>query len=113
MDEHGAEPRGVTVSIRSVRWEQKSGEIVTAKGSRKTEKETRMAILSDKTALVTGGARGVEAHAGRRSHHHDRLVRGRAHDDARLGALRGHEGSRQDVYAGVVPRGGEPRHHGQ
>src|SRR5207253_2507134 len=61
MDEHGAEPRGVTVSIRSVRWEQKSGEIVTAKGSRKTEKETRMAILSDKTALVTGGSRGIGA----------------------------------------------------
>src|SRR2546421_7181371 len=61
MDEHGAEPRGVTVSIRSVRWEQKSGEIVTAKGSRKTEKETRMAILSDKTALVTGGSRGMGA----------------------------------------------------
>src|SRR5438046_10626487 len=61
MDEHGAEPRGVTVSIRSVRWEQKSGEIVTAKGSRKTEKETRMAILSDKTALVTGGSRGISA----------------------------------------------------
>src|SRR5213595_1098130 len=61
MDEHGAEPRGVTVSIRSVRWDQKSGEIVTAKGSRKTEKETRMAILSDKTALVTGGSRGIGA----------------------------------------------------
>src|SRR5438552_3272980 len=61
MDEHGAEPRGVTGSIRSVRWERKSGEIVTAKGSRKTEKETRMAILSDKTALVTGGSRGIGA----------------------------------------------------
>src|SRR5437879_13772810 len=61
MDEHGAEPRGVTVSIRSVRWKQKSDEIVTAKGSRKTEKETPMAILSDKTALVTGGSRGIGA----------------------------------------------------
>src|SRR5437879_652652 len=61
MDEHGAEPRGVTVSIRSFLMEQKSGEIVTAKCSRKTEKETRMAILIDKTALVTGGSRGIGA----------------------------------------------------
>ena len=28
--------------------------------------------------------------------------------DARLGALLGHQGSRQDVHSGVVQRGGEP-----
>ncbi len=39
-------------------------------------------------------------------------VRGRADDDARSGALLGHEGSRQDVYSGVVQRSGEPGHHG-
>ena len=30
-----------------------------------------------------------------------------------LGALRGHEGSRQDVHSGAVQRGREPGHHGQ
>ena len=30
-----------------------------------------------------------------------------------LGALLGHEGSRQDVYSGVVQRDREPGHHGQ
>ena len=32
---------------------------------------------------------------------------------ARPCALRGHKGSRQDVYPGTVQRGREPRHHGQ
>ena len=32
--------------------------------------------------------------------------------DARLGALLGHQGSRQDVHSRVVQRGGEPGHHG-
>ena len=39
--------------------------------------------------------------------------RGRACHDARLGALRGHEGSRQDVHSRVVQGGGEPGYHGQ
>jgi 3-oxoacyl-[acyl-carrier protein] reductase len=37
------------------------GEIVAAKASRKTEKEIPMATLTDKTALVTGGSRGIGA----------------------------------------------------
>jgi len=36
---------------------------------------------------------GAETHAGRRSHHHDRLVRGRASPGARACALLGHEGA--------------------
>ena len=39
--------------------------------------------------------------------------RRRACHDARLGALLGHEGSRQDVHSGVVQGGGDPGHHGQ
>ena len=34
----------------------------------------------------------LEAHEQRRPHHHDRLLRRRAHDDARPGGLRGHQG---------------------
>jgi len=30
-----------------------------------------------------------------------------------LGAIRGHEGSRQDVHSGAGPRDREPGHHGQ
>ena len=55
----------------------------------------------------------TEAHEERRPHHHDRLLRGRANDDARPGALFGNEGRREDVHTGIVARGGEPRHHGQ
>jgi Short-chain alcohol dehydrogenase of unknown specificity len=47
------------------------------------------------------------------SHHHDRLVRGRACPSARAGSLLGHEGSREDVHSGVVQRDREPRYHGQ
>jgi 3-oxoacyl-[acyl-carrier protein] reductase len=38
---------------------------------------------------------------------------GGAIDDARPGALLGHERRRQDVHAGSGPRGGWPRDHGQ
>ena len=33
--------------------------------------------------------------------------------DAWAGALLGHEGGREDVYPGALPRGRKPRHHGQ
>ena len=38
---------------------------------------------------------------------------GRARCCTRACALRGHEGSRQDVYPGIVQRGREPGHYGQ
>jgi len=41
-----------------------------------------------------------------RSHHHGRFGRGRACRCARACALRGHEGSRQDVYPGTLQRVG-------
>ena len=47
------------------------------------------------------------------SHHHDRFGSGRACRCARACALRGHEGSRQDVHSGAFQRGREPGHHGQ
>jgi 3-oxoacyl-[acyl-carrier protein] reductase len=47
-------------------------------------------------------AGSAEAHEERWSHHHDRLLRWRACHDPRLGALLGHEGSRQDVHSGIV-----------
>src|SRR6059036_607782 len=53
--------RGVTVSIRSVRWEQKSGEIVTAKGSKRNRRKTVTTKLEGKIALITGGSRGIGA----------------------------------------------------
>src|ERR1700681_617991 len=55
----------------------------------------------------------LKAHEERRSHHHDRFGRGRACRGARACALRGHEGSRQDVHSGAGPRDREPGHHGQ
>ena len=58
-------------------------------------------------------ASGAETHGGRRSHHHDRLERGRACVGARACALLGHEGGREDIYSGAVPRGREPRHYCQ
>jgi short chain dehydrogenase len=58
-------------------------------------------------------AGGAEAPPGRRSYHHDRLGRGRACIDARLGALRGNERGRQDLYTGVGQGGGKPGHYGQ
>ena len=48
--------------------------------------------------MKTGGAR-----------HHDRLVRGRAHDDAGPGFLFGHEGRGEDVHAGALAREVGPR----
>ena len=47
------------------------------------------------------------------SHHHDRFGGGRARRCARACALRGHEGSRQDVHSGIIQGGREPGHHGQ
>ena len=46
-------------------------------------------------------------------HHLDRFRRGRACRGARACALRGHEGSREDVHSGAGSRDREPRHHGQ
>ena len=43
----------------------------------------------------------------------DRLGRGRACRGARACALRGHEGSREDVHSGAGQRDREPGHHGQ
>jgi hypothetical protein len=58
-------------------------------------------------------ASGAETPAVRRSHHHDRLSRGRACFDARLGALRGNKGGREDFHTRFSQRGGKPRHYGQ
>src|ERR1700720_3715034 len=54
-----------------------------------------------------------ETPAGRGSHHHDRLSRGRACLDARLGALRGNKGGREDLHTRISQRGRKPRHYGQ
>jgi NAD(P)-dependent dehydrogenase (short-subunit alcohol dehydrogenase family) len=58
-------------------------------------------------------ASGAETPAGRGSHHHDRLSRGRACLDARLGALRGNKRGREDFHTRVSQRGRKPRHYGQ
>ena len=46
-------------------------------------------------------------------HHHGRFGRERACRYARACALRGHEGSRQDVYPGAIQGGREPGHYSQ
>ena len=46
---------------------------------------------------------GAEAHEGWWPHHHGRFGVGERAVDARTGALRGHEGRRQDVHAGACP----------
>jgi NAD(P)-dependent dehydrogenase (short-subunit alcohol dehydrogenase family) len=69
-----------------------------------------IAIQADAADADAGGA---EAHEERRPHHHDRLGRRGACRGARACALRGHEGSRKDIYSGAIQRGREPGHHGQ
>jgi len=56
--------------------------------------------------------RRAEVHEERRSHHHDRLGRGRACPNARTGAYSATRG-RKDVCLRVVQGGREPGYHGQ
>src|SRR5207249_5170186 len=58
-------------------------------------------------------AGSAQAHEARRSHHHDRLVRGRTCPRAWAGSLLGHEGRGEDVQSGVVQRSRHPGYHGQ
>src|SRR2546421_3131960 len=58
-------------------------------------------------------AGGAEAHEERRTHHHDRVGSRRTCGSARAGAVRGHQGSREDVCPELVERAGEPGDHGQ
>ena len=70
-------------------------------------------VIDIKSAAHCRNAGGAEAHEERRPHHLDRLGRGRACPGARAGGLLGHQGSREDVYSGIVQRGREPGYHGQ
>ena len=49
---------------------------------------------------------GAEAHEERRPHHLDRIGRRRARPGSGAGSLLGYEGSRKDLYSGVVQRAG-------
>src|SRR5216684_3972467 len=66
-----------------------------------------------KAVAIQADAADAEAHEERRSRHHDRFRRGRACHGARACALRGHEGSCEDVHSGAGSRDREPGHHGQ
>src|SRR4030095_132604 len=75
----------------------------------------RVIDINVRAPLVATGrdAGSAQAHEAGRSHHHDRLVRGRTCPGARAGRLLGHEGRGEDVQSGVVQRSREPGDHGQ
>jgi NAD(P)-dependent dehydrogenase (short-subunit alcohol dehydrogenase family) len=58
-----------------------------------------MPKLIDKVALVTGGSRGIGAVIAKR-------LAGDGASVAGAGRLLGHEGSRKDLYSGIVQRAG-------
>ena len=72
------------------------------------EELDRVIDINTRGTFITNPG-GAQAHEQWRPYHHDRLVRRRAHDDARSSSLLGDQGGSEDVHQGLSREVGDRR----